>query len=434
MHHHNKEAELRRATIWPVLLLLLATITFFATLFLPHFWPTESIWLKALKAVSEASMVGALADWFAVSALFHHIPLPLIGRHTAVVRNNKDRIASNLAAFVQDKFLHKSSLLALIQRHDPAKLAAEWLSSPEHSRRLCRHILDLLSGFLDMTNDAAIARAIRQMMHRAIDNLDIAQAVALIIEGLIRDNRHQAVLDDGLKQILRLINRPATHQFIAREITAWLKRDHPWKTKILPDVWLSKKSAAIAASAVASVLTHIEQDRRHLLRRAFIHSLSRFIKRLHNDSATQGYVEQIRHYLKTDQTLNHYCYQLWHELRAWLKQDLARQTPEMHIQLCMLLQWLGRMLHADSALRKSLNHFLQVAVAHSAPEFAMFLTRHISDTMKGWDADDMAHQVELNIGRDLQYIRINGTLVGGVIGLILFLISTYLPQMFWQIS
>jgi uncharacterized membrane-anchored protein YjiN (DUF445 family) len=110
--------------------------------------------IAGLKAVSEASMVGALADWFAVSALFRRVPIPLVGRHTAIIPRNKDRIADNLALFVQDKFLNTESLLALIRRHDPAQIIARWLSSAENTARLSGYLLKMVRGFLDLAMTA----------------------------------------------------------------------------------------------------------------------------------------------------------------------------------------------------------------------------------------------------------------------------------------
>ncbi|OON39267.1 hypothetical protein BTJ39_14490 [Izhakiella australiensis] len=424
----NKERELRRAKLWPGLMLLAAAAAFLFTLIYPGFYPGDRLWLGALKAVSEAAMVGALADWFAVSALFHHIPLPLIGRHTAIVPNNKERIADNLAAFVQDKFLNADSLLSLIRRYDPAQLAARWLSEPDNAQRLSGYLLRVMRGFLDMADDSRIQDFIRRAVHRAIDKVDLSQSAALILESLTRNDRHQALLDDALKQVLHLMNKPATHDFIAKEVVAWLKRDHPWKEKVLPSEWLGEKSAVLAADAVESMLSHVEQDRTHALREAFNRSVNKFITRLRSDPEMAARAEDVKRYLKEDEALNHYIRQLWDELRDWLKQDLTSEDSVVNTRLREAAQWFGETLRDDPVLRQSLNQHLENAAERAAPDFSAFLTRHISDTVKSWDAGDMAHQIELNIGKDLQRIRINGTLVGGFIGLLLFLISTFLPR------
>lgn len=140
--------------------------------------------------------------------------------------------------------------------------------------------------------------------------------------------------------------------------------------------------------------------------------------------------ETIKGYLKEDEALNRYIGELWGDLRNWLKADLSSQDSRVQQRVTEAGLWLGETLMNDDALRASLNQHMEQAARTIAPEFAAFLTRHISDTVKSWDAREMSQQIELNIGKDLQFIRINGTLVGGCIGLLLWLI-TQLPAL-WQ--
>lgn len=418
----DKEHELRQAKRLPLLLLGGAALLFIATLIWPLYYP-PSLWVSGLKAVAEASMVGALADWFAVSALFRRVPIPLVGRHTAIIPRNKDRIADNLALFVQDKFLNTGSLLELIRRHDPARIVAEWLSKAENAARLSGYLLKLVRGFLDLADDRRIQQFMRQAIHKAIDKVDLSQSSALILESLTKNNRHQQLLDDALAQVLQLINRPGTHEFIALQVVRWLKREHPLKEKMLPSEWLGEKSADLAASAVQSILSEIENDPTHALRQGFNRAVQRLIVRLKTDPEMAQKAEEVKRYLKEDEALNGYITQLWGDLRGWLKEDLSREDSRLHAKVSAAGQWFGDTLMQDATLRSSLNQHLEEAAAGVAPEFSDFLSRHISDTVKSWDAADMSHQVELNIGRDLQRIRINGTLVGGAIGLLLYLLS-----------
>lgn len=418
----DKERELRQARRLPLILLGVAALLFIATVVWPLYYP-PNLWIAGLKAVSEASMVGALADWFAVSALFRRVPIPLVGRHTAIIPRNKDRIADNLALFVQDKFLNTESLLALIRRHDPAQIIARWLSSAENTARLSGYLLKMVHGFLDLADDQRIQAFMRRAIHKAIDKVDLTQSAAMILESLTKNNRHQQLLDDALAQVLQLINKPGTHEFIAQQVVRWLKREHPLKEKMLPSEWLGEQSAGVAAKAVQSILSEIEHDESHQLRQGFNRAVQRLITRLRTDAEMAEKAEEIKSYLKQDEALNGYISQLWGDLRAWLKADLDREDSQLHAKVSAAGQWFGETLMQDSALRSSLNQHMEDAASSVAPEFSAFLSRHISDTVKSWDAKDMSHQVELNIGSDLQRIRINGTLVGGVIGLILYLLS-----------
>jgi len=388
------------------------------TLFLP-----ANFWVLGLKAIAEAAMVGALADWFAVVALFRRVPVPFISRHTAIIPRNKDRIGENLGRFVQEKFLDTDSLLALIRRHDPSQMLAQWLNTPGNADRIGRHLLQVMRGFLDLTDDQRIQRFLRRAVHRALDKVDLTQSSALLLDSLTKNNRHQELLDAAVQQLLRLLHKPGTREFIAAQIVRWLKREHPIKAKMLPTEWLGEHSADLVANAVDSILDQVALDQGHELRLGFDRAVQRLIERLKSDPEMAERAENIKSWLKEDESFNRYIGELWQDLRGWLKDDLNSEDSRVQERVRLAALWLGETLAADEALRASMNQHLEDAARSVAPEFAAFLTRHISDTVKSWDARDMSQQIELNIGRDLQFIRINGTLVGGTIGLILYVLS-----------
>ncbi|ERM08314.1 membrane protein [Pantoea agglomerans Tx10] len=419
----DKQHELKRTKRLALLLLLLAAITFIVTLFLP-----PGFWVSGVKAIAEAAMVGALADWFAVVALFRRVPVPFISRHTAIIPRNKDRIGENLGRFVQEKFLDTDSLLNLIRRHDPSNLLAQWLNAPGNADRIGRHLLQVMRGFLDLTDDARIQTFMRRAVHRAIDKVDLSQTSALLLESLTKNNRHQALLDAAIEQLLKLLHKPSTREFIAMQLVRWLKREHPIKAKMLPTEWLGEHSAELVANAVDSLLDDVALDQGHELRLGFNRAVDKLIVKLQNDPEMAERAEEIKGWLKEDASFNRYIGELWNDMRNWLKADLSSDDSRVQEKVRGAALWLGETLAADPALRDSMNQHLEQAARSVAPEFAGFLTRHISDTVKSWDARDMSQQIELNIGKDLQFIRINGTLVGGTIGLILYLLSQ-LPQL-----
>ncbi|MGF6436696.1 DUF445 domain-containing protein [Kosakonia sp. 1610] len=414
----EKLAELKRAKRLALSLLLIAAAVFVTTLFLP-----PNFWVSGVKAIAEAAMVGALADWFAVVALFRRVPLPFISRHTAIIPRNKDRIGDNLGQFVQEKFLDTQSLVALIQRHQPAQMIGVWFSQPENAQRVGTHLLQVMSGFLEMTDDSRIQRLIRRAVHKAIDKVDLTQTSALMLESLTRNNRHQKLLDTLITQLIALLQRENTRTFIAQQVVHWLETDHPVKAKVLPKEWLGEQSAALVSDAVNSLLDDINADRTHQIRQAFDRATMKLIANLKSDPEMAERAENIKEYLKNDEAFNRYVGEMWGDLRNWMKADMHSDDSKMQKRISEAGLWFGETLLADGALRASLNEHLEQAAHRVAPEFSAFLTRHISDTVKSWDARDMSYQVELNIGKDLQFIRINGTLVGGCIGLILYLLS-----------
>ncbi|MEP6589005.1 MAG: DUF445 family protein [Polaromonas sp.] len=426
----NKEQELQQAKNRALLLLLAATAIFVITVFLPR-----SAWVDALKAVSEAAMVGGLADWFAVAALFTRIPtpFPFISSHTAVIPKNKNKIADNLGVFIQEKFLDVPSIVALIRKHDPAQKMADWLLTPANADQLGRYIVQLLAGLLDFVEDARIQKFIKEAVHAVFEKVDLSRSVGAILDNLTRDGRHQELLDGGIAQLIKLLKEPETGRFISQKIIEWLKRRHPLTEKILPSEWLGDHGAELIANAIHELLAEVAKNPAHQLRANFDEVVKRLVSRLKSDPSLIEKGEEIKRYLQNDENFNVYIKELWSKLRDWLKGDLSRPDSVLHHKVMAASQWVGATLAQDATLRESLNRHMEEAAGKMAPDFAQYLTRHISDTVKNWDAGDMSRQIELNIGKDLQAIRINGTLVGAIIGGLLYLFSL-LPELLQRLT
>ena len=414
----EKHTELKRAKLLALSLLLIAAAAFITTLFLP-----QTFWVRGAKAIAEAAMVGALADWFAVVALFRRVPIPFISRHTAIIPRNKDRIGDNLGQFVQEKFLDTQSLVALIRRYEPAQMIGAWFSKPDNAQRVGLHLMQVMSGFLELTDDGRIQRLLKRAVHKAIDKVDLTETSAVMLESMTKNNRHQVLLDAIINRLITLIQRESTREFISDQIVHWLKTEHPRNAMVLPTEWLGDQSAEMVSNAVNTLLDDISHDRTHQIRRAFDRATLKLIGNLKNDPEMAAKADNIKHYLKNDEAFNRYLGEMWADLRQWLKADMQSEDSRVKQRIANAGLWFGETLTNDASLRASLNEHLEQAAHRLAPDFAAFLTRHISDTVKSWDAKDMSRQIELNIGKDLQFIRVNGTLVGGTIGLILFLLS-----------
>ncbi|MET1114239.1 MAG: DUF445 family protein [Comamonas sp.] len=409
---------LRRAKRQALGLLIAVALIFVATGFMP-----STLWVRCLQAVTEAAMVGALADWFAVTALFRRIPLPWVGRHTAIIPRNKDRIGENLAHFVRDRFLDPASLLALIRKNDPAQWLAQWLTAPAHSALLGRQVARLALAGLEMVQDRQVQRFLMQSLRAVLAQVDLSRAAASVLTTLTQGGRHQQLLDDLLARIATTMQAGQTREFIAASIIEWLKREHPLKEKMLPTDWLGDKGAEMIAQALDSLFEDIAHNPEHRVREALDAAVARLIGRLETDAGFAAQAEQLRHYLLHDEKLASYLQELWTQLRQRLQTDLADEHSHIARKAAGMGRWLGQSLASDPALRQSMNARLERWSAALAPDVAQFLAEHISDTVKRWDAVELSQLVELHIGKDLQFIRINGTLVGGAIGLLLFVLA-----------
>ncbi|OWY26920.1 DUF445 domain-containing protein [Herbaspirillum robiniae] len=407
----DKQLSLRRAKRAALLCLLASVAVFVATSLSPRAW-----WVDLLRAMAEAATVGALADWFAVTALFRKVLLP----HTAIIPRNKDRIADNLAQFVQEKFLSPQSLTELVRRHDPAQRLAAWLAAPENAARLGAYMAQAMAGLLTLTDDRKIQGFVRDALHAALGKVDLSRSLAAILDTLTQDGRHQQLLDRVIVQVVELLNREQTRAFIAQSMVEWLRREYPKIEKVLPSSWIGEKSAETLADIIDKLLTGVAQDPQHSLRQAFDKQVAGFVTRLKEDEGLRARAEEIKRELLEGEAVNAYVAGLWNSLREWIRQDLAREDSALHAQVAGGTQWIGRALLEDAELRASLNRHLEQAIGSLSPEVAGFLTRHISDTVKNWDAQELSRQIELHIGRDLQYIRINGTVVGALVGALLF--------------
>ena len=414
----DKEGDLRDSKRLALMFFIGAGALFVTALFLPRVW-----WVDLLKAFAEAAMVGALADWFAVVALFKRVPIPFISRHTEIIPKNKDKIADNLALFVREKFLDTESIVGLIRRHDPAQMVSDWLVKPANSQQLGTYLVKLAAGVLDFIEDAPVQNFISKAVHSLIRSVDLSQSAGVILESMTRNGRHQELLDEGINQLARLLHNEETQAFISQGIVDWLKEEYAMFEKVLPKEAIGRKGADIAVRLAAGILARVNDDPEHQLRKNFDQFTNDFVARLKSDPEFQQKGEEIKQYLIGDDTLNTYIKSMWDELKGWLKKDLRSEQSVLHQRVVATGSWVGRTLAEDARLRQSLNDHLESAARSAAPEFAQFLTRHISDTVRNWDSKEMSEQIELNIGKDLQFIRINGTIVGGMIGVVLYLLS-----------
>jgi uncharacterized membrane-anchored protein YjiN (DUF445 family) len=415
----TKERELDKSKRLALGFFIGAALLFVLSFFLPQSW-----WTGLLKAFSEAAMVGALADWFAVVALFRRVPIPVVSHHTNIIPNNKAKIADNLALFVHEKFLDTESIVRLIQKHDPAQKVADWLTKPDNTRHMGGYLVKTAGWMLDFMEDAAVQNFLRKAVHTMVGSVDLSKSAGTILESLTKGGRHQELLNEGIYQLAKLLDNEETQATIAQGIVDWLKEEYAFVERMLPSELIGRKGADIAVKLAFGILNRVARDPNHPLRQRFDEFTAEFIERLKADPQFSSKSEEIKHYLLNDDTLNNYLKSLWSDLKDWLKQDLASETSTLRARLEATGAWLGKTLAEDPQLRQSLNENLELAARAAAPEFAVYLTRHIADTVKNWDSAEMSEQIELNIGKDLQFIRINGTIVGGLIGVILYLLSS----------
>jgi len=375
-----------------------------------------------LAAFSEAAMIGALADWFAVVALFRR-PLNLPIPHTAIIPRNKDRIARGLSEFIQQNFLSSAAVVQRIAEFRPAHTLCQWLLKPASVEIVAGYATRFLVYALTAVDDERVRRFLHQNITAALKNADLAAAAAQLLDILTENKRHHALLEAALKGLDELLAKEETRRFIAAEIS----KSAPLLKKISDLLHLSlDERAALKIAELAIAKVHeVRQDRDHELRRRFDQFVAEFIARLKGDASLRQRVESIRDELLDSPALGRYIGGLWQQFRAWLGEDLRRTPSVTHERIAAMVRAFGATLEADREIRQWIDEQILSAIPPLVEEHRAKIGRFVEDQINGWQEKKLVEELERHIGPDLQYIRINGTLVGGLAGLAIALATQF---------
>jgi len=419
-----RPAQLRRMKAIALAMLL----AMLAGFLLSHAMGNRGAWAW-VSAFCEAATVGALADWFAVVALFRH-PLGLPIPHTAIIPRGKARIADSLAAFVRDHFLEPQSLLQRLEVFDPAARLGQWLSRPEQSARLAQAARGWMLQALDLLDERAVREGIQAFVVARLRAWDAAATAGEVLGLLTADGRHQALLDEALRRLGRYLDDDAVKQRASALLVKHARREWPrlvgtvdW---VKPVEGIADGLAERIARALLDELNDVLSQPEHPLRRDYERWLQDYVARLRTDPALAGRVDEIKQRLIDHPSVQAYVQGLWDQVHAALRRDLERADGALARHLEQSLAGLGQALGRDPALREAINQHVLGGAEKLAGRLRGGVTEHIAQTVKGWDERHLVRQLELSVGRDLQYIRFNGTLVGGLIGLLLHAAITLL--------
>ncbi len=377
-------------------------------------------------AFSEAAMIGALADWFAVVALFRHplgIPIP----HTAIIPNKKNTIADSLAEFIRDKFLATESLINKMREFNPAQRISTFLSSEKNADSVASGVGRILVDSLNFIDDSRVRKIIHAAINNRIEKLDLATTIAQVLDALRKEDRHQKVLDDVLRRLAVWLAIPESQEKIATAIDNWVNKEYPMLGRMIPNREQFMKGAGEKiANRLNLFIQEVNADPDHELRAKFNDSLNEFTAKLRNDDALRGKVESFKQEIIANPALTEYINSLWCDLKNWLQVDLNGKDSKIREKLSNTAVGLGRTLSKNKDLKDSINDHLERMVRNYADNLRIGFARHISGTIQQWNDEDFVSEIELSIGSDLQFIRMNGTLVGGMIGLIIHAITLVL--------
>ena len=390
----------------PLLLLALMAVLFAVTLERPEAWAG---WLHAF---AEAGMVGAFADWFAVVALFRHpmgIPIP----HTAIIPKRKDEIGENLANFVAEHFLHPDVVRVKLESANLAKNTAQWLKSPRGQERVQDLSIRLVHWVLGALHEERVRQFIGRLGSRQLAQLNLAPLLGRTLDWLVQDGRHQEVLTQSLRFALVMLhdNREVIRGNVQQESPWWMPG------------FVDDKIVVQMLDRIETLLLEMSLDPDHVMRGNFNRWMLRWADDLQHSPEYQRWGEQLKESMLENSGLQDYLYRLWTDLVSGLEADLENPDSQFRGQLNNLVAGLADEMDRDEDMQSWVDAWLVEAAVSVVDENRHAIASLNSDTVKSWDAAETSGRIEAAIGRDLQFIRVNGTLVGGLVGLVIHAVT-----------
>jgi len=392
-------------------LLVLMAGVFLASRALEHQHP----WLAYVKAFAEAAMVGGLADWFAVTALFRH-PLGLPIPHTAIIPRNKDRIGEALASFLRENFLIPSVVARRMQRLDVAAAAGRFLQTPAgEGTRIRAGASRLIADIFESLDDERLGGIVKGAISSRLRAMEVSPLLGHALASAINEDRHVPMLEAAIRWMARALD--ANEQLIRDMV-------HKKANWVLKLAALDAKLADAIIDGLRKLTAEMSTDPAHPVRIKVEEALAQLANDLQTRPETRARVEGIKEQLLDNQSVGLWLDALWQKGREAIVKAARNPDAVLAGKLGEVLKSMGGTLEKDPRIRAAINQFARRAAVGMAASYGGSIVKLVSETVRGWDARTVTARLEAAVGRDLQYIRINGTLVGGLVGLVLHVIDT----------
>ncbi|SFI38005.1 DUF445 domain-containing protein [Bradyrhizobium sp. cf659] len=404
----ERAAELRRVKALATLVLASTLALFVVAKWLLPVHPVFGF----IAAFAEAATIGGLADWYAVVALFKR-PLGLPIPHTAIIQSNQARIADKLGEFIQVHFLEAGPVEAKLNEIDFGSFVADWLRDRKRSDDLARFALRLLPEAVSATESSGLMTFIIRRMSSQLQAIDLAPLAAGTLRGFVAEGRHQILFDDLLRVMHETLNQKETMAMIREKVRAEL----PTLLRLYrADKFLVNK---IVASATA-FFNEVRSDAKHPFRGEFDRMVLSFVDRLGTDQAYIDRIDGLKRDLLARPELADLARTVWANARSFIERSASGETQVLQHHLAGMFVAAGEALAGDAELRGEINKGLVTVLRSFVADQKSGVSTFISDQVKAWDMAQLISLIEINIGRDLQYIRFNGSLIGGLAGLALY--------------
>jgi uncharacterized membrane-anchored protein YjiN (DUF445 family) len=397
----------RRATA------LLAAVS--AVFFAVAVWGGHGTWAGYVEATAAASMVGGLADWFAVTALFRH-PLGLPIPHTAIVVERKDQFAATLGAFIRESFLDRDLLVERVRAAGVVGRMGAWLANEENAARVAAEVADAAVAGADLLRDDDVHGALEGLVRERVEAVPLAPLAGRALRFFTEGGRHDEVLDAALTGLDRYLG---TH---GQELRRQLGQRSPWW---LPGA-VEDRIFDRLLDGTRTVLQEMAADRNHDLRRQFDARLRLLAAELETSVDLHERGERLKHEVLSQPQVREWVASLWADAKAQLRAEACDPDSQLRRRLVAGIVAGGRRLQDDPALAATVQTAVERAVGYVVDHFEGDVVAFVTGTIARWDAEETASRLELLLGPDLQYVRINGTVVGAAAGLMLHVVSSVL--------
>ena len=430
---HSDEAarKLRKVRTIATLLLVTAAVVFVLASLNVARYP----WLAYVKAFAEAAMVGALADWFAVVALFRH-PLGLPIPHTAILPRNQARIAKSLGQFIENNFLEQKAIAKKVYYLEPSRKFLDWLANIEHQALVAPFVVKQIPTLMQAIKPEQMSLFLGQLLKQQYDGKSLGHTLSQMLRMVQSYGYHQIFFIGLLEQIRAWLRHEETRQLLEDNINSWaakVKKDNPssWDKLVaafkgsavdMVDGWVARKVLDWADNYCEEVIN----DDSHAMRAGVERKMNQLIWALEFSPIMHKRLNQAKDGLINSDAVQQFIQHSWLSLQNWSASDAAKSDSMLMQQV---LKMMNQMLIQGAAQPEVLRRFdaqISLWVREAVGQYKSKVADYVAEKVKSWDSQELVQKLELSVGKDLQYIRINGTLVGGLVGLVIYVVSGWL--------
>ncbi|GGG44218.1 DUF445 domain-containing protein [Epilithonimonas arachidiradicis] len=413
MNDELKKQQLKRYKTLATGLFILMAVTFVSMTILQK--GNHLHWIGYIRAFSEAAMVGALADWFAVTALFNY-PLGLKIPHTNLIENSKEKIGDNLGNFVVDNFLSPQNIRPYIQKLKVSVYVGDWLSKDKNQNLLINELSSILKDIINKLDDESVVKFISNKAEEMTDSIQLNSVIGNGIEYLLNKNDHQKIITNLSSQIKKYIleNQQMISERVGKESFFLIPKS------------VDNKIAEKITKGLSDYFLEVEENPSHPLRSEITNKILDFSKELKEESKWKTEFDSIKtDFLQSDK-IKQYASDIWQSLKLSLMKELSEEDSKLKSYVKKNIDEFVSNLQNDENFQNRIDNWVRLTAYKYILKNTQNFGELISTTVGNWEGKELSRKLELEVGKDLQFIRINGTIVGGLVGLLIYTIANFI--------